>query len=335
MLVQGAEVARFEDALAARTDRSHAIAVSSGTAALELALESLGIGPGDDVLCPALTWPSPAHAVRRRGANVVLVDVNPHTWNVTAEGLHRARTPRTRAAILIDQFGSPADAIAIRAVLESVAIVEDAACAIGSRFEDGSPCGSLGDLSCLSFHPRKVLTTGEGGACLTDDADLARHLRMLRNHGQKGPGIFSESGPNQRLTEMAAALGRGQLHRLDAAIARRRAILARYREELPELSFQQVLPEAFENAQTAGAVLPAGATAGDRNAFLERLRAFEIEAGILSHSLGRLPSVVGASPRAMPISDDLADRGFALPLHDGLREEEVDRVVDAVRRSRR
>jgi len=218
--VQGALVERFEHAVAALVGRRHAVAVSSGTSALQLALKALQIGPGDEVLCPALSWPSPAHAVRVAGAKARFVDVDQDEWNSSAEALRAARNGSTRAAIVIDQFGNPARAEEIRAALGALPIIEDAACALGSRFANG-PCGSLGKVSCLSFHPRKILTTGEGGMCLTDDDDIAEKLRMLRNHGQLR-GEFVVAAGNSRMTEIAAALGLAQLQRLDDIIVRRR-----------------------------------------------------------------------------------------------------------------
>jgi perosamine synthetase len=145
---------------------------------------------------------------------VKLVDVDPHEWNSTPEAFAAARSARTRAAIVIDQFGNPARAPELHAVLDGLIVIEDAACALGSVFADGKPCGSLGDVSCFSFHPRKVITTGEGGMCLTDDAELARRLRVLRNHGQAAPGVFERHAGNFRLTELGGALGVAQMARL-------------------------------------------------------------------------------------------------------------------------
>ena len=164
MLVQGKQVETLETALAKRCKRKHGIAVSNGTSALEIALRVLEIGPGDEVLCPALSWPSPAHAVILRGATLRLVDVDRETWNTTAQAFAAARSSKTKAAIVIDQFGAPADHDAIAAALPDLAIIEDAACALGSTYRS-RPCGAFGIVSCLSFHPLKVLTT-ERVACV-------------------------------------------------------------------------------------------------------------------------------------------------------------------------
>lgn len=328
MLVQGAQVARFEALLAARSGRGEAIATSSGTAALELALRAIDVGPGDDVLCPALTWPSPAHAIRLVGARPVLVDVDPAEWNSTGAALAAARTAATRAAIVIDQFGCPVRAREILDALPDLPIVEDAACALGSRTDLG-PCGSVGVVSCMSFHPRKVITTGEGGVCLTDDGAIAERIRALRNHGQTAPGVFVEPAANLRLTELAAAIGVAQMSRLDAIVASRRALHARYREALPKLVFQACPKGGRDNAQTAGALLPEGATELDRDRFVAALRDEGVEAGRLSYALGRLPSVGWDGP-ALPISESIVARGVALPLHPALTQEEIARVIRAV-----
>jgi perosamine synthetase len=321
-LVQGALVERFEQAVAALVGRGHAIAVSSGTAALQLALKALQVGPGDEVLCPAFSWPSPAHAVRVAGAKVRFVDVDQYEWNSTAEALREARNGNTRAAIVIDQFGNPARAEQIREALGALPIIEDAACALGSRFA-GGPCGSLGQVSCLSFHPRKILTTGEGGMCLTDDDAVAEKLRMLRNHGQLR-GDFVVAAGNSRMTDIAAALGLAQLQRLDEILTRRRELAALYREALGgEMDLQSTPAGSESNYQTFGVLLPQG---HDRNAVREKMRERGVEAGLLSFAIHKLGSFAG-SEASLPIAEHLAARGIALPLYPQMRNTEVDEVV--------
>jgi perosamine synthetase len=325
-LVQGELVERFEQAVAALVGRRHAIAVSSGTAALQLALKALQVGPGDEVLCPALSWPSPAHAIRVAGAKVHFVDVDQDEWNSTAEALREARGGATRAAIVIDQFGNPARGEQISDALGALPIIEDAACALGSRFTNG-PCGSLGVVSCLSFHPRKILTTGEGGMCLTDDDGIADQLRMLRNHGQLA-GEFVVASGNARMTEIAAALGLAQLQRLDDIVARRRELAALYRQELgDELDLQATPAGAESNYQTFGAVLPQGR---DRDTVRETMRERGVEVGLLSFAIHKLGSFAG-SEASLPIAEHLAGRGIALPLYPQMRNAEVIEVVRCLR----
>lgn len=321
-LVQGQLVERFELAVAAFVGRKHAVAVSSGTAALQLALKLLQVGPGDDVLCPALSWPSPAHVARAAGAKVRFVDIDPDEWNSGPEAFREARSDATKVAIVIDQFGNPARAAQISEALGSLPIIEDAACALGSRFPD-APCGSLGQISCMSFHPRKILTTGEGGICLTDDDDIADQLRMLRNHGQLG-GQFVVASGNYRMTEIAAALGLAQLNRLDNIVTRRRELAALYRKLLPpELRLQQTPEGAESNYQTFGLVLPQGI---DRNATVAALRERGVEAGLLSFAIHKLGSFAG-NDASLPIAELVATRGMALPLFPQMRNAEVEQVA--------
>lgn len=322
MLVQGALVERFELAMAALVGRQHAVAVSSGTAALQLALKVLNVASGDEVLCPALSWPSPAHAARLAGAKVRFVDIDRGEWNSSAQSFREARSGSAKVAIVIDQFGNPARASEIREALGALPIIEDAACALGSRFSSG-PCGSLGRVSCLSFHPRKILTTGEGGMCLTDDDELADQLRTLRNHGQLR-GEFVVAAGNYRMTEMAAALGLAQLQRLDDIVSRRRQLAGIYRETLPpELETQQTPPGAESNYQTFGVILPQGY---DRNAVLRTMRERGVEAGLLSFAIHKLGSFAG-SDASMPIAEHVAARGIALPLYPQMKNAEVEQVA--------
>ena len=324
-LVQGPLVERFEMAVAALVGRKHAVAVSSGTAALQLALKVLQVGQGDEVICPALSWPSPAHAARLAGAKVKFVDVDQDEWNSGGEAMRAARTSSTKAAIVIDQFGNPARADEIGEALGSLPIIEDAACALGSRFSSG-PCGSFGVISCLSFHPRKILTTGEGGMCLTDDDEVADQLRMLRNHGQLR-GEFVIASGNSRMTEIAAALGLAQLRRLDEIIVRRRELATLYRKVLnPELALQQTPVGAESNYQTFGVILPQG---HGRNATREKLRERGVEAGLLSFAIHKLGSFVG-NGSSMPISEHVAGRGIALPLYPQMKNAEVEQVAQAL-----
>ncbi|NOY90130.1 MAG: DegT/DnrJ/EryC1/StrS aminotransferase family protein [Deltaproteobacteria bacterium] len=332
MLVQGQRVSAFECELALRAGREFAVAVSSGTSALLLGLQALGVGAGDEVLCPALSWPSPAHAIRLLGATPVLVDVDPEDWNGAPEAYAEARSSRTKLALVIDQFGNPVRRAELDDVVGDLPVVEDAACALGSHFED-APCGSFGVLSTLSFHPRKLLTTGEGGACLTDDAELAARLRALRNHGQSAPGEFLEAAGNHRMTEIAAAIGLCQLARLDAMLDQRAKLAERYVAALEALALDlrvQRSPRGVRsNRQTMAVWLPDSAP--PRPEVMQRMRDLGVGAGILSYSLARLPHLL--CPAETPVADALADRGLALPLFEGMSAQEVDQVVEALKQA--
>ncbi len=331
MLVQGQRVAAFERELALRAGREFAVAVSSGTSALLLGLQTLGVSASDEVLCPALSWPSPAHAIRLLGATPVLVDVDPEDWNGAPEAYAEARSSRTKLALVIDQFGNPVRRAELEHVLGDVPLVEDAACALGSHFGD-APCGSFGALSTLSFHPRKLLTTGEGGACLTDDPELAERLRALRNHGQSAPGEFLEASGNHRMTEVAAAIGLCQLARLDAMLDERAKLAERYMIALESLDLdlrvQRTPQGARSNHQTLAVWLPESAP---RPEVMRRMRDLGVGAGILSYSLARLAHL--RCPAETPVADALADRGLALPLFEGMSAREVDEVVETLKRA--
>ncbi|MDB4991074.1 MAG: Bacillosamine/Legionaminic acid biosynthesis aminotransferase PglE [Myxococcaceae bacterium] len=334
MLVQGREVLAFEAALAAHTGRKHAIAVGSGTAALELALRVLAVGPGAEVLCPALTWPSPAHAVLSLGAEVALCDVHPREWNASAEDFVAARTTRTRAAIVIDQFGNPARHQAIREALDGLPLIVDAACSLGAS-DGGWACGSQGVIACTSFHPRKVLTTGEGGACLTDDDALAEQLRALRNHGQRAPGVFVCAAGNQRMTELAAAIGSEQLKKLSALVSARRRLGAQIQAAFPGGSFQCASATGEPNQQTLGLLVgPMGEGAATRDRVIAALREGAVQSGPLSYALHTLPQFGQAARaaeragRSLLVARDIAERGLALPLFPSMSDPQVQTVIE-------
>jgi perosamine synthetase len=327
MLVQGAEVEELEARLAERCARRHAIACSSGTSALELALEALDVS-GGDVLCPALSWPSPAHAIARRGATPILCDVDEGTWNTAAQTLASARTEATVAAIVIDQFGNPADVPAIEEALsDEIPLIVDAACSLGATLR-GRPAGSFGAIACMSFHPRKLITTGEGGVCLTDDDALAERLRALRNHGQIGGGRFGMPAGNHRMTEMAAAIGVAQMDRLDAILERRGALAARYAEALT-LPAQAPPEGGVANHQTYGVLLPSH---HERDEVVAGLRADGVEAGRLSYALHEIHSLSWAPVAgSLEVTERVEAQGLALPMHPLLTHDEQDRVIAAMR----
>lgn len=328
MLVQGEEVRAFEESLAQFVGRKHAIAVSSGTAALELALRAAELPPSSEVLIPGLSWPSPANITLALGLKPRFVDVDPAEWNARSAAFKDARSDRTSAAIVIDQFGSPVRQRELRETLDGLFIIEDAACAIGSR-GDEAMAGGFGRISCLSFHPRKILTTGEGGACLTDDDALAERLRALRNHGQREPGEFILASGNYRLTEFAAVLGRAQLPRLSEEIEARRAIHERYQRALAgAFAFQRPPPESACNHQTLGLLLPEGCA---RERVLNELRESGIMCTRLSYALHRIPTL-GKHPR-LPNAEEIEARGIAIPCHGGLSARDVEFIVERLLRA--
>ena len=320
-LTMGPKVAAFESALARACATEHAVAVSSGTAALHLAVLALGIGEGDEVIVPAYTFPATASAVALTGARAVLVDVDPRTMNVDVSRVYDAVTPATRAVIAVHLFGRPLDWEELQsAVPPDVALIEDAAGALGARWR-GMPCGGLGVLGCLSFHPRKVVTTGEGGAVTTFDDDLDATVRRLRHHGIAAGGDFEIETPstNYRLSDLQSAIGITQLARLDELLAGRRRVAESYSERLRGVVEIPEADEGDEHGWQAYVVQLDG-----RDDALAALRSEGIEAQIGTYALHRLRAYHDQGP--FPAADACFTRALALPLHSRLTEADIDRV---------
>jgi dTDP-4-amino-4,6-dideoxygalactose transaminase len=247
-IAQGPRVAAFEQAVCSRVEAAHGVAVSSGTAALHLSLLALSVGPGDEVVAPSLSFIATANAITHSGAVPVFADVCEQTQNLTARTIEQVLTSRTKAVILVHQGGAPADIGAVRKLCEprGIAIVEDAACALGSVHE-GRPIGSHSDLVVFSFHPRKVITTGEGGMIMTRSGAFAERMRRLREHAMSVSAIdrhtamqviierYAETGFNYRMSDLQAAVGLVQVGRLDAIVTRRRQLAERYQQLLADV----------------------------------------------------------------------------------------------------
>jgi dTDP-4-amino-4,6-dideoxygalactose transaminase len=324
-LTMGPKVAEFESALAAACGTEHAVAVSSGTAALHLAVAALGIQEDDEVIVPAYTFPATANAVVLAGARPVLVDVNPRTMNVDPARVYDAVTARTRAVIAVHLFGRPLDWEALQSTVPpEVALIEDAAGALGARWR-GMPCGGLGVMGCLSFHPRKIVTTGEGGAVTTSDADLADVVRSLRHHGIVAHGAFDITQPstNYRLSDLLCAIGITQLARLDQLLAERRRVAEAYSERLAGIVDIPSADEGDEHGWQAYVVQVEG-----RDEVLAGLREQGIEAQIGTYAVHRLSAFRDQGP--FPNADACFERALALPLHGRLAAGEIDRVCDAL-----
>jgi perosamine synthetase len=322
-LTMGPKVAEFEDGLAAACDVEHAVVVSSGTAALHLAVLALGIGPGDEVIVPAYTFPATANVVALAGAKPVLVDVDPATMNLRPQAVAEALTERTRAVIVVHLFGRPARWEEIESVVpEQVVLVEDAAGALGARRGEKA-CGSLGRLGCLSFHPRKIVTTGEGGAVTTNDERVAEVARELRHHGWHGTDM-PQPGLNYRLSDILCAVGIPQLRRLDELLAARTRIADGYAERLRALPV--VLPRADDGDVHGWQAYVV--QVDDRDRVLAELRAQEIEAQIGTYALHRLGAY--ADQGSFPGADRVFERALALPFHTRLSESDLDRVAEAL-----
>ncbi len=342
-VAQGPGAAEFERALSDAVGAAHGVAVSSGTAALHLALVVLEIGPGSEVIVPSLSYIATANAPRYVGATPVFADVDPVTQNLTPATIAAVITPRTRAVILVHQAGVPADIAAVHDLCDGrgIAIVEDAACALGATYE-GAPIGSHSDLVIFSFHPRKVITTGEGGMVMTGRADWADRLRRLRDQGasvsawdRAASGVtiegYVELGYNYRLSDLLAAVGRVQLTKLDAIVARRRSLAATYQEALGGVTGLRVTadpPWGRANYQSFWVELPPTLATGR-----DELLGSMLEAGIVARrgimAAHLEPTFAGHPHGALPVTEHLTRRSVLLPLFHEMTGEEQERVVDA------
>ncbi|MBV8078341.1 MAG: DegT/DnrJ/EryC1/StrS family aminotransferase [Planctomycetaceae bacterium] len=349
-ITQGPEVAAFEEEFAAYVGAPHACAVSSCTAALHLALHALGVGPDDGVVTVSHSFIATANAVRYCGARPVFVDVDPRTYNMDPTLIEAAITPRTRAVLPVHQIGLPCNMTAILDIAgrHGLPVVEDAACAIGSELVVGREWGRVGrphgTVACFSFHPRKVITTGDGGMLTTQDPDLDHRFRLLRQHGMSisdtarhaaGTIVFEEyliMGFNYRMTDIQAAVGRVQLGRLPEMLARRLGLAERYTRalrEIPGLEPPYVPAYARPNYQSyAVRVTPEYPYGRDR--LMQRLleRGISTRRGIMNAH--QEPAYRDHPHRGLPYSEAARDAVILLPLFAEMSDEAVDRVVDVL-----
>lgn len=331
---EGPFVRRFEEAFAARMGRKHGIAVSNGTAALDAAVEALGIGPGDEVILPTFTIISCIQQIVRAGAKPILVDADPLTWNMDVTQIEAKATPRTKAIMVVHIYGLPVDMDPVLDICarHGLMLIEDAAEAIGQTYQ-GRPCGSFGDISTVSFYPNKHVTTGEGGMILTDDDDLAENCRELRNLCFK-PGkrfVHDRLGWNLRMTNLQAALGLAQLERLDQFLERKRWIGQHYNDLLCNLSgVQRPLPriEYAENLYWVyGLVLDE--SHGDADTMMVRLNEEGIGTRPFFYPMHQQPVLRERGLFAgenYPVAERLYRQGFYVPSGLGLNNEMI-RVV--------
>jgi perosamine synthetase len=317
MLTMGPRVEEFEAGLARASEVEHAVAVSSGTAALHLAVLALGLEPGDEVLVPAYTFPATANVCALLGLRPVLVDVDPVTMNVDPSRIDVG--PRAKAIIAVHLFGRPAR---LDALPGELALIEDAAGALGAR-RRGRACGGLGRAGCLSFHPRKIVTTGEGGAVTTDDAAFAEAVRSMRHHGWNG-GDMPSPGLNYRLSDILCAVGIPQVARLDELLATRTRIADGYTERLSDLPV--TVPRADDGDIHGWQAYVV--QIDDRDRVLAELRAQGIEAQIGTYALHLLGAYRDQGD--FPGAKAAFERALALPFHTRLTESDLDRVAEAL-----
>jgi perosamine synthetase len=334
----GEYVTAFEKGLATRCGVAHAIATSNGTTALHLALAVAGIGPDDEVIVPSLTFVATAAAVRYVGASPVLADSDPAHWCVDPEDVASRITPRTRALVAVDLYGHPADmdALAEIASEHDLVLVEDAAESLGADYR-GRPAGGLGLLGVLSFYGNKLITTGEGGAVLTDDPALADRARLLRDHAMDPERRYwhGEIGFNYRITNMQAALGVAQLERLDEFLARKREIAAVYRSGLQDLPGVTLQEEAdWARSSWWMTTLRTEAARGvDRDELAVRLRADGVDSRPAFVPLHLLPHL--RQEGALPVAEAVGSEGLSLPSSTSLTDSELEHVIGSVHRAMR
>jgi perosamine synthetase len=329
----GPKLEEFEDALARFHQVPHAIAVSSGTAALHLAICALGIGEGDEVIVPSFTFIAVANAVRYERATVVFADIDPLTLNLDATSVESRITARTRAIIVVHTFGVPAemDALLDVARRHGIAVIEDACEAIGATYKD-QRVGSFGDISVFAFYPNKQLTTGEGGAILTRDQRLADRMRALRNQGRYPSDDWlqhSELGYNYRLSEMACALGLVQLSRLPSILTMRAEVAGIYDIVRPPLTILNSGISWFVYVIRLAPHCPLGL----RDELLRRLREQGVGCGRYFAPIHLQPAYA-VGPEAfgtdLPVTESIAIRTLALPFFNRLPQSDIRRVVTAL-----
>lgn len=349
-LTQGPKVKAFEEAFAQRHQVPHALATTSCTTGLHLVLAAAGIGPGDEVIVPAFTWVATANVVLYCGATPVFVDVDPFTYNIDLTDVAHKITPRTKAVIAVHLFGLCADISALRAILpKGVWLFEDAACAAGASL-NGIPAGALSDAGVFSFHPRKSITTGEGGMLTTVHDDLARKAEMLRNHGASiseeqrhhGPRPyllpeFNLLGFNYRMTDLQGAVGLVQLAKLDEFIQERQKWAEYYIKELAGISWLKMptLPKKGQHAWQAFVtyVDPSNAPL-PRNTLMEKLQATGVSTRPGTHAihmLGYYADRFGFKPEDFPGAQACNNHTMAIPLHNRMTIEDYQFVIHQIK----
>lgn len=344
-VTQGPRVQEFEEKFAAYVGAKYAVAVSNCTTGLHLALIVSGISNNDEVICPSMSYIATANAIKYVGAVPVFAEVN-EDYNLDVNDVEKRITPKTKAILLVHQIGMPANIDAFQALAKkyNLLIIEDAACAIGSKYK-GQKIGSHSNLVCFSFHPRKVITTGDGGMITTNRQDYAERLKLLRQHGmsvnplqrhQSGKMIFEdhlEVAYNYRMTDIQAAVGIKQLEKLDYIIAERRKIAMAYHHALKSFSFLQIPEEKegyYTNFQSYSLYLKKDAPLS-RNQLIEKLLEKEISTrrGVMtSHRETAYKSDYASI--ILPLSENFCDNSIILPLYVPMSTSEVNKVIQAL-----
>lgn len=347
-VTQGPRVEEFEKKFCEYTGAKYAVAVSNCTTALHLAMIVSEIGEGDEVICPSMSYVASSNCIKYTGAKPVFSEVESETYNIDPSHAEKLITEKTKAILIVHQIGMPADIDSFRTLCEkhSLKLIEDAACATGSAYK-GRKIGSHSELVCFSFHPRKVITTGEGGMITTSNEDHYKRLKLLRQHGmsvsdrvrhQSDKIIFedhTEIGYNYRMTDFQAAIGIRQMEKLDWILSERRKIAYKYIEELKSINCIR-LPEEregyFSNYQSFSIYLKDNSPI-DRNELMQKL----LDEGIASRR-GIMTSHRETAYKKeykevkLPVSEDASDRSIMIPLYIPMTDEEISRVITAIKK---
>lgn len=346
-VTQGPLTAEFERLFKVRHAVNYALATTSCTAALHLATLALQLKAGDEVIVPAFTWVTSAHAAEYVGAKVVFADIDLATFNLDPQALEAAITPRTRAIVVVHLFGkaAPMDEIMEIADRHGLAVIEDAACAIGTTYKN-KPIGGIGDLGCFSFHPRKVITTGEGGMVTTNRDDLAERVRCLRNHGATGLAFGSDPqkpytmstfdvlGFNLRLSDIQAAVGVAQIARLNGLLEERRRLALRYTELLSGVSGIIVPEDDPGHTYQSYVTRVASGERLKRNEIMEYLATLNIQTRPGTHAVHRLgyyATKYDIQSSQFPNAVLAEDTTITLPIFPGMTDMDQQKVVQAIR----
>jgi len=347
-ITQGPKVEEFERKFASYVGTKYAVALSNCTAALHLALIVAEIGSGDEVICPSLSYIATANAIRYVGATPIFAEVEPESYNLDPADTEKRITSKTSAILLVHQIGMPANIESFKNLCQkyNLKLIEDAACAAGSSYQN-SKIGIHSDLVCFSFHPRKVITTGDGGMITTNRKDYEQRLKLLRQHGmsisdrerhQNSKIVFEdhlELAYNYRMTDIQAAVGIKQLEKLDWIVQERRKIAKIYHERLKELDFIRLPDEKegyFSNYQSYSIYLKDNSPL-TRNALMQQLldHGIATRRGIMtSHRETAYKYLEGVN---LPVSEDLQDNSILLPIYVPMTDREIDYVIDSILKS--
>lgn len=345
-VTQGPFVKKFQELFASRHKVKYANATTSCTAALHLSTLALGLKEGDEMICPAFTWVTSAHAAEYVGARVKFVDVDPLTFNIDPSLIEEAITPKTKAIMVVHLFGLAADMDPINALAKkyNLSVIEDAACAVGTTYK-GMSVGALGTIGCFSFHPRKVITTGEGGMVTTNDEDLSRKVASLLNHGASGlPSSEEEHGPwtmaqfpivgyNLRLSDIQAAVGVAQIAKLDSLLAERKNSALHYINLLQTINDLVCPPTTDGHTYQSFVLRISEGGRRKRNAIMKYLFENKIDTRPGTHAVHRLEYYTkkyGLRPEDYPVSTKSEDTSITLPLFPGMSKDDQEFVVEKI-----